>query len=123
MSKTKEYYDLFAGLQLKKRRRELGYTQETLAKRVNISPQQIQKYENATNRMSVSMISYISSILFVSPSYFFDIDNKVDSFSETSFHDASWEIINLIHNFSLLSEEDRESVISFISTKVKSNIK
>jgi transcriptional regulator with XRE-family HTH domain len=51
---------------------ELGFNQEDLAKFLELSPQQIQKYERGTNRVSASRLYGISTILKVPVSYFFD---------------------------------------------------
>ena len=53
------------------RRNELGLTQSDLANRLEISFQQVQKYEKGGNRISASRLKAISGILGVPVSYFF----------------------------------------------------
>ena len=63
--------DIRAGQRLRERRTELNITQQKLAATAGITFQQIQKYENATNRMSASRLYELSEILYVPPEYFF----------------------------------------------------
>jgi transcriptional regulator with XRE-family HTH domain len=63
--------DVYFGKRLRLRRTPLGITQERLAEGLNISFQQVQKYENGTNRVSASRIQAISKLLDVPPEFFF----------------------------------------------------
>ena len=51
---------------------EAGLTQTQLAKSAKVSFQQLQKYENATNRVSASRLYMFSETLSKPISYFFD---------------------------------------------------
>ena len=53
------------------RRLFLGMNQETLAKALGLTFQQIQKYEGGANRVSASRLSATAEILGVPVSYFF----------------------------------------------------
>lgn len=50
----------------------IGMTQEKLAEKMELTFQQIQKYEKATNRISASRLFELSQILDVSVQFFFD---------------------------------------------------
>lgn len=68
MSKTTEDgsphpLDVALGARIRLRRRELGYSQEQLAKAVGITFQQVQKYEHGTNRVSFSRLVEIAQAL------------------------------------------------------------
>ncbi|MGN6285522.1 MAG: helix-turn-helix domain-containing protein [Afipia sp.] len=58
--------DVIAGRNLHIARTLAGYSQQRLAEAVGISFQQVQKYENAKNRMSISRAWEFSSILGIS---------------------------------------------------------
>ncbi len=60
------------GEMLKKKRRELGISQEELAERLGVTYQQIQRYENGVNKLNVENIQIIAEALDVPVSYFFD---------------------------------------------------
>ncbi len=65
------------GAKIKKRRIELGISQEQLAETLDVTYQQVQRYENGTNRLNVENIQLIADILSLPVSYFFESDEKV----------------------------------------------
>lgn len=64
--------DVYVGQRLRTRRTLLGISESSLADSVNLTFQQIQKYERRANRMAVSRLLQFSKILDVPISYFFD---------------------------------------------------
>lgn len=64
--------DLYVGKRLRFRRSMLKMSQDQLATLVGVTFQQIQKYENGTNRISASRLYKISEALNVSIHFFFD---------------------------------------------------
>lgn len=63
--------DVHVGKRLRLRRLALGYSQQTLAKMMDLTFQQIQKYEKGTNRISASRLYEVSLVLRTSPNFFF----------------------------------------------------
>lgn len=63
--------DILVGRQLRRRRRLLGLTQQQVAEAVGVRFQQIQKYECASNRISVGMLWKLAGVLDVDVGYFF----------------------------------------------------
>jgi transcriptional regulator with XRE-family HTH domain len=55
--------DIALGSRIRLRRRELGLSQEQLAREVGITFQQVQKYEHGTNRVSFSRLVEIAQAL------------------------------------------------------------
>jgi len=64
--------DMHVGKRVRLRRTLLGMSQEQLGPELNITFQQVQKYERGANRISASRLWDISQILDVPISYFFD---------------------------------------------------
>lgn len=64
--------DIHVGKQLKALRTLRGLTQTDIAKCVDLSFQQVQKYELGRNRVSASKLFEISKMLDVPPGYFFE---------------------------------------------------
>jgi len=64
--------DTHVGTKLKNLRILRGLTQTDVANGLNISFQQVQKYERGRNRISASKLFEVSRILDVPPSHFFD---------------------------------------------------
>jgi transcriptional regulator with XRE-family HTH domain len=54
------------------RRMMLGMSQEKLGDAIGLTFQQVQKYENGTNRIGASRLHQIAQSLQVSPSFFFE---------------------------------------------------
>lgn len=71
--------DIHVGKKLKQLRVLRGMTQTEVAQGLNISFQQVQKYELGRNRVSASKLFEISQILGVAPSYFFEGLDEVAS--------------------------------------------
>ena len=71
--------DVHVGTQLKKLRVRRQLSQQALAELLDLTFQQIQKYEGGKNRLSASRMYEISRHLQVTPSYFFEgINPKLD---------------------------------------------
>ena len=64
--------DEHVGERIRLRRTELGLTQEQLADALDVSYQQIQKYETGANRVSAGRILEIARKLGVDVGYFFE---------------------------------------------------
>lgn len=64
--------DVHVGKRIRLRRTLLGMSQEQLGEALDITFQQVQKYERGANRVSASRLWDISQILDVSIGYFFD---------------------------------------------------
>ncbi len=64
--------DIYVGSRVRQRRTMLGMNQEALARRLDLSFQQIQKYERGTNRIGSSRLFQLSQILDVPIGYFFE---------------------------------------------------
>jgi transcriptional regulator with XRE-family HTH domain len=59
--------DMEVGARIKERRKRLGLSQSTLAEKIGVTFQQVQKYEKGTNRVSSSRLQYIANALGIKP--------------------------------------------------------
>lgn len=64
---TRDTLDVALGFRLKQIRKSKGWTQEHLGQAVEVSFQQIQKYEKGTNRVSVAMLIRLCKVLDSDP--------------------------------------------------------
>lgn len=64
------------GDKIKKRRRELRMSQEELAERLDVSYQQVQRYENGSSRLNIENIQLVADVLTVPLSYFFEAHSR-----------------------------------------------
>ena len=79
-----ENFNKHLGTKLKMRRLALGLTQTKVAKAINVTFQQIQKYEKGTNGVSSIRLLQLSNYLKVPIDYFFEdfgqyLNNQVSS--------------------------------------------
>ena len=56
---------------IKKRRRDLGISQQSLADELGVTYQQIQRYENGTNKLNIDNLQAIAGILQIPVTEFF----------------------------------------------------
>lgn len=66
-----EPVDTYVGSRIRARRIFLGINQQSLAAKLGLTFQQVQKYENGSNRISASRLKAIAKALGVAPEYFF----------------------------------------------------
>ncbi|OJU91914.1 MAG: hypothetical protein BGO06_15090 [Shinella sp. 65-6] len=71
MAKIPDPIDVEVGGKIKAQRRLVGMSQNTLADRLGVTFQQIQKYEKGTNRVSSSRLAVIAETFGVPPAFFF----------------------------------------------------
>ena len=70
MQPSKIITSIEIGAVLKQRRRELGISQEKLAEILNVSYQQVQRYECGVNKLNVKNIQLIAETLSVPITFF-----------------------------------------------------
>lgn len=73
------------GQAIKRRRNALGMSQEKLAEMLNVTYQQIQRYENGSNKLNVENIQNVATALEVTPAYFFDPGNVIVAEADTPY--------------------------------------
>jgi len=84
MKRTTEEIDRHVGAKLRILREANGFSQASLANRVGLTFQQIQKYEHGKNRVSASRLWQFCEELHVTPNDFFEgLDNKVLAHQES----------------------------------------
>src|SRR5260221_6139 len=64
--------DVYVGGRMRLRRTQLGLSQGTLASKIGVSFQAVQKYESGDIRISASRLYDVSQVLDVSPPFFFE---------------------------------------------------
>jgi len=106
-----ENFNKHLGSKLKLRRLALGLTQTKVAKAINVTFQQIQKYEKGTNGVSSIRLLQLSNYLKVPINYFYE------DYSEylTNIERSKESPITINYNFlvKLYSELNNEQKIKF----------
>jgi transcriptional regulator with XRE-family HTH domain len=70
--KTLSPIDAQVGARVRMRRLNLGMSRTAVGEALHVSLQQVQKYENGTNRISASRLQQIADFFGVTPGYFFE---------------------------------------------------
>lgn len=71
-SEFTEKVDTIIGMRIHELRISMGLSRQQLATRINVTHQQLQKYERGTNRISAGRLASIAKALRKPVSYFFD---------------------------------------------------
>ena len=103
-----ENFNKHLGNKLKMRRLALGLTQTKVAKAINVTFQQIQKYEKGTNGVSSIRLLQLSNYLKVPIDYFFeDFGQYLNNQASTSGRDLNVNYNFLSKIYSELSPEQQ----------------
>ena len=112
-------FNVHLGKKLRLRRLSLGLTQTKVAQAINVTFQQIQKYEKGTNGVSSNRLMQLSQFLNVPIIYFFE-DFK--EFKDINTEEMSNDDLNysfLSRTFSSLSKTQKEKILQILNNTVK----
>lgn len=113
--------DIHVGRQLRTRRTLLGLSQSTLADKVGLTFQQIQKYERGANRIGASRLHDFSQILDIPVGYFFE---GLDNPAAATDHLHSRETLELVRHYHGIESIDvRKQVYGLVKTIAKAQPK
>ena len=105
------------GSKLRMRRLALGLTQTKVAQAINVTFQQIQKYEKGTNGISSLRIMQLGKILKVPVIYFFEDYPEYSEVMKYNKDNTGEEDLNysfLVKLFSALSEKQKEKILQIL---------
>lgn len=105
--------DVQIGEAIRKRRHELGMTQEELAERIEVTSQQVQRYEYGKTRLKIENLQVIAQVLSVPVTYFFgEQGGEGDLVSVPHLNPTE---LKLLEQFRMIkNEEVRELVINVL---------
>jgi len=116
---TPDPIDKYVGSRIRGRRLGLGMSQSKLGDAISVTFQQVQKYENGTNRVGASNLYRISKVLNVEVGYFFqempsdeneqNTGGGLSDQPQASFGDdplTSKDAIELSHNYYAIEDEN-----------------
>tara|TARA_Y200000002_G_C22118082_1_gene429645 strand:- start:54 stop:422 length:369 start_codon:yes stop_codon:yes gene_type:complete len=113
-------FNIHLGKKLRIRRLSLGLTQTKVAQAINVTFQQIQKYEKGTNGVSSNRLMQLAQFLKVPIIYFFE-DFKdfkdLSSSNETLNDDLNYSFLS--RTFSSLSKSQKEKILQILNNVSK----
>ena len=114
-----EVFNKHLGNMLKKRRLALGLTQTKVAKAINVTFQQIQKYEKGINGVSSTRLLQLSNYLKVPINYFFE--NYAEYLNDQNRNSEGFMSVNYDFLLKIYSELTEEQKIKFNKNLVSGN--
>jgi len=112
--------DQHVGERIRLRRTERGLTQEQLAAALDVSYQQVQKYETGANRISAGRIYQLARKLDVEVGYFFDGLPDGDSLPPLEHGGRQRAAIELVRKFAQIEDpEVRAAIAGLVKTLVE----
>jgi transcriptional regulator with XRE-family HTH domain len=119
MSGRTKRIDAHVGERIRLRRTEFGLTQEQLAEALDVSYQQIQKYETGANRVSAGRILEIARKLGVDVGYFFEGLSDDDPRLPLEHGGRQRAAIELVRKFGQIKDPDvRAAIAGLVKTIV-----
>tara|TARA_Y200000002_G_scaffold288303_1_gene242445 strand:+ start:92 stop:460 length:369 start_codon:yes stop_codon:yes gene_type:complete len=117
---VEDNFNVHLGKKLRLRRLSLGLTQTKVAQAINVTFQQIQKYEKGTNGVSSNRLMQLSQFLKVPIIYFFEDfkDFKDINLNEsTNNDDLNYSFLS--RTFSSLSKIQKEKILQILNNTAK----
>ncbi len=114
-----ETFNVHLGKKLRIRRLSLGLTQTKVAQAINVTFQQIQKYEKGTNGVSSNRLMQLSQFLKVPIIYFFEDykEFKDVNLEETMNDDLNYSYLS--RTFTSLSKSQKEKILQILNNTSK----
>jgi transcriptional regulator with XRE-family HTH domain len=109
-----ETFNIHLGKKLRMRRLSLGLTQTKVAEAINVTFQQIQKYEKGTNGVSSSRLMQLSKFLKVPITYFYE---DFRDYKDTGNQSDTSEDLNftfLTKTFTNLSRTEKDKILQVL---------
>lgn len=98
--------DILIGKRIQQKRKECGFSAEQLAELLDLSQQQLSRYERGTNKINVAHLVHIAHVLRTPISYFFD----------DCMRTAEWNHDELDVHWQMLSTTQKHALIHLIHT-------
>ena len=109
-----ETFNAHLGRKLRMRRLSLGLTQTKVANAINVTFQQIQKYEKGTNGVSSSRLIQLSGFLKVPITYFFEDFNDGNNTEKNDNDTSDLNYSFLIKTFTKLNESQKAKLFQLL---------
>ena len=113
-----ENFNLHLGKKLRMRRLSLGLTQTKVAEAINVTFQQIQKYEKGTNGVSSNRLMQLSNYLKVPITYFFEDFRSYNDIKNIQDEQDDLNYSFLSKTFSSLSKNQKEKILQILKNTV-----
>ena len=114
-----ENFNNHLGKKLRMRRLSLGLTQTKVAHAINVTFQQIQKYEKGTNGVSSNRLMQLSQFLKVPIIYFFEDFKEFKDANAGEERNDDLNYSYLSRTFAALSSQQKEKILQILNNTTK----
>jgi len=111
-------FNVHLGKKLRMRRLSLGLTQTKVAHAINVTFQQIQKYEKGTNGVSSNRLMQLSMFLKVPITYFFEDFKEFNNIADQSEVHEDLNYSFLSKTFATLSKTQKDKILQILRNTV-----
>ena len=108
-------FNIHLGKKLRMRRLSLGLTQTKVAQAINVTFQQIQKYEKGTNGVNSNRLMQLSQFLKVPIIYFFEDYKEFTDVNPSEYTNDDLNYSFLSRTFSSLSKTQKEEILQILN--------
>jgi len=112
-------FNIHLGKKLRMRRLSLGLTQTKVAQAINVTFQQIQKYEKGTNGVSSSRLMQLAQFLKVPIIYFFEDFKQFKDINNSEEVNDDLNYSFLSRTFTSLSRVQKEKILQILNNTTK----
>ena len=110
-----EIFNVHLGKKLRMRRLSLGLTQTKVAQAINVTFQQIQKYEKGTNGVSSNRLMQLAHFLKVPITFFYEDYKNFKDITDTNDTTEDLNYSFLTKTFSKLSKDEKMKILQVLS--------
>ena len=114
-----ENFNVHLGRKLRMRRLSLGLTQTKVAQAINVTFQQIQKYEKGTNGVSSNRLMQLSQFLKVPIIYFFEDYKEFKDVEPSEMLNDDLNYSFLSRTFASLSKLQKEKILQILNNSTR----
>ena len=114
-----EGFNIHLGRKLRMRRLSLGLTQTKVAQAINVTFQQIQKYEKGTNGVSSNRLMQLSQFLKVPIIYFFEDYKEFKDVEPSEMLNDDLNYSFLSRTFASLSKLQKEKILQILNNSTR----
>ena len=112
-------FNVHLGKKLRMRRLSLGLTQTKVAQAINVTFQQIQKYEKGTNGVSSNRLMQLSQFLKVPIIYFFEDFKEFKDINQSDEINDDLNYSFLSRTFASLSKIQKDKILQILNNTAK----
>ena len=117
--RVEDNFNMHLGKKLRLRRLSLGLTQTKVAQAINVTFQQIQKYEKGTNGVSSNRLMQLAQFLKVPIIYFFEDYKDFKDLNSNEVYNEDLNYSFLSRTFSSLNKTQKDKILQILNNSVQ----